>query len=57
MFALRKENKAMENKVTLKTINGKHIVKADGKEIAFTYMWDALEFIYSVHSRRARASL
>lgn len=47
----------MENKVTLKTINGKHIVKADGKEIAFTYMWDALEFIYSVHSRRSRNSL
>ena len=47
----------MENKVTLNTIKGKHIVKADGKEIIFDNLFDAFEFIYSVHSRRARASL
>ena len=47
----------MQNKVTLKTIHGKHIVKADGREVIFDNLYDAFEFIYSVHSRRARASL
>lgn len=43
--------------ITLKRIRGKNIVTVDGNEIVFDMMWDALEFIYSVHSRRARASL
>ena len=47
----------MRTKITLKRIRGKHIVKVDGNECAFDTMWDALEFIYSEHSRRARASL
>lgn len=42
--------------ITLKRIRGKHIVTVDEKESVFDMMWDALEFIYSVHSRRARAS-
>jgi hypothetical protein len=51
---LRKEGTAMKNRVTFKTIRGKHIVKVDGKETVFDDIWDAWEFIYSVHSRRAR---
>lgn len=43
--------------ITLKRIRGNHVVTVDGNECAFDSMWDALEFIYSVHSRRARASL
>lgn len=43
--------------LTFKTIRGKHIVTVDGKESVFANSWDAWEFIYSVHSRRARASL
>lgn len=45
----------MENRVTFKTVKGQHIVTVDGKEYIFAYMWDAWEFIYAVHSRRARA--
>jgi hypothetical protein len=43
--------------ITFKTIGGKHIVTVDGKEIIFDNFPDAWEFIYSVHSRRAKASL
>ena len=43
--------------ITLKTIRGKHIVTVDGIETVFDMMWDALEFIYTVHNRRAKASL
>lgn len=43
--------------LTFKTIRGKHIVTVDGKEVVFDNFFDAWEFIYSVHSRRARASL
>lgn len=43
--------------ITLKRIRGKNIVTVDGKETVFDMFWDALEFIYSVHSRRAKASL
>lgn len=43
--------------ITFKRIRGQNIVTVDGKEFVFDMIWDALEFIYSVHSRRARASL
>lgn len=43
--------------ITLKRIEGKHIVTVDGNETAFDMFWDALEFIYSVHYRRAKDSL
>lgn len=35
----------------------RHIVEVDGEQFVFAMFWDALEFIYSVHSRRARASV
>lgn len=43
--------------ITLKRVRGNLIVTVDGEQIEFTNMLDALEFIYSVHSRRARTSL
>ena len=43
--------------ITLKRVGGNHIVTVDGNEVVFSQMWDALDFIYSVHSRRAKASL
>ena len=46
----------MKSKITLKTIKGKHIVTVDGEQREFEMMWDALEYVYSIHSRRARAS-
>jgi hypothetical protein len=43
--------------ITLKSHKGEYTVKVDGNECVFYTMWEALEFIYSEHSRRARASL
>ena len=43
--------------ITFKRIRGKNIVTVDGKEFVFDMFWDALEFIYSVHYRRAKDSL
>ena len=43
--------------VTFKTIRGKHIVTVNGEESVFNTIRDALEFIYSVHSRRGKTSL
>jgi hypothetical protein len=51
---IKEGGKAM---ITLKRIRGKLIVKVDANEIVFSKIWDAVEFIYSIHSRRARASL
>ena len=42
--------------ITLKAIKGKHIVTVDGEQREFGAMMEALEHIYSIHSRRARAS-
>lgn len=42
--------------ITLKSIKGKNIVTVDGKQIEFEMMYDALEYINSIHSRGARAS-
>lgn len=47
----------MRTKITFKTIRGKHIVKVNGKESVFDNLRDAWEFIFSAHSRRAKASL
>jgi hypothetical protein len=43
--------------LTFKRIRGKNIVKVDGTEVVFDNLWDAWEFIYSVHSRRGRESV
>ena len=43
--------------ITFKRISGKNIVTVDGVEYTFDMMWDALEFIYIMHRRKARASL
>lgn len=43
--------------VTLKSVKGKYLVTVNGERVEFHTLFEALEHIYSVHSRRARASV
>lgn len=43
--------------ITLKSCKGIYTVTVDGEETEYPTMWEALDSIYSEHSRRAKASL